>query len=446
MNWQLQLTLVEFFVKMTQFFQHLKHLMKSSNLFESGLLVTRSVVLSFAMLTLLACADPPPLVPPTPLSSVDRTIKPVAQWRKSVGERDKRGSGRFRPYIDQSGVFAASVDGIVAAYESDGGKRLWRRDLATRLGSGVGGDQRRVYVASRDGMVMALDKTSGETVWTYAMPSAVLVRPVASADDASQDNSLVVVRASNGNVRGLDGESGEELWSTNFDTPALTVHGYGEPVVLNSGVLVGLEDGKLVALSRSNGSLLWQSVVSFPSGGSEIERLVDLDANILVDDAFIYVVTYQGRLARVEPRRGTVIWSVPMSSVSGMAQDDSNLYLTLDDSTVVGVSKEGGEELWRLDALRGRSLTRPGLVRANVLAVVDFEGFMHVIDAQAGTIVGRSQPLQSAPHSPALVVADIARGEAASKDSDSEESASATSGRIFLQSVGSELVALRLSN
>jgi len=432
---------------MAQFIQHLKHLMNSDNLFGGGLQVTRTVVLSLAMLILLGCADPPPLIPPTPLSSVDRTIKPVAQWRKSVGERDKRGSGRFRPFIDQSGVFAASVDGIVAAYESEGGKRLWRRDLESRLGSGVGGDQHRVYVASRDGVVMALDKTSGETVWTYAMPSAVLVRPVASEGDASQDNSLVVVRASNGNVRGLDGESGEELWSTNFDTPALTVHGYGEPVVLGSGVLVGLEDGKLVALSRDNGSLLWQSVVSFPSGGSEIERLVDLDANILVDDAFIYVVTYQGRLARVEPRRGTVIWSVPMSSVSGMAQDDSNLYLTLDDSTVVGVSKEGGEELWRLDVLRGRSLTRPGLVSADVLAVVDFEGFMHVIDAQEGTIVGRSQPLQSAPHSPALVVADSKQGEAVSdSDGGSDESASAASARIFLQSVGSELVALRLSN
>ena len=176
---------------MAQFIQHLKHLMNSDTLFGGALQVTRTVVLSLAMLILFGCADPPPLIPPTPLSSVDRTIKPVAQWRKSVGEKDKRGSGRFRPFIDQSGVFAASVDGIVAAYESEGGKRLWRRNLESRLGSGVGGDQHRVYVASRDGVVMALDKTSGETVWTYAMPSAVLVRPVASAGDASQDLSLI---------------------------------------------------------------------------------------------------------------------------------------------------------------------------------------------------------------------------------------------------------------
>jgi len=70
-----------------------------------------------------------------------------------------------------------------------------------------------------------------------------------------------------------------------------------------------------------------------------------------------------------------------------------------------------------------------------------------VIDAQEGTIVGRSQPLQSAPHSPALVVADSKQGEAVSdSDGGSDESASAASARIFLQSVGSELVALRLSN
>lgn len=387
------------------------------------------VIAAFAML--VACADPPPLVPPTPLTAIDRQLQPKNLWRKSVGDADSRRSSRFLPFVDNSGVYAASVNGNVAGFDVGNGSVLWRRNVGTRLGSGVGGDSQHVYVASHDGVVHALDKSTGESAWTYAMPSAVLVRPVA-AQATAQADGIVVVRASNANVRGLDSTTGEELWSTNFEAPALTVHGYGEPLVLDSGVLIGLDDGKIAALSRSNGSLLWQSVLSLPSGRSEIERLVDVDANILIDDQFIYAVTYQGQLARVEPQRGELIWSVPMSSVSGMAQDDEFLYLTAEDSEVVAVSKSDGSEIWRVKSLRGRSITRPALVGGGLLAVADFDGFVHILEAKDGSIIGRSQPLGSAPNSPSLVVYTSA---------DDQDTSPA---QVFLQGFKSELVSLQV--
>lgn len=390
------------------------------------------ILIGVLSVSLFACADPPPLVPPTPLKSIEQQQRPANNWRKSVGDSDERRSGQFLPYVDDSGVYAASVDGNVVGYEADTGNLLWRRDLAVGLGSGVGGDAEHVYVASSEGVVHALEKTSGESAWTYAMPSAVLVRPVAAASTA-QSEGIVVVRASNANIRGLNSKTGEELWSTNFDAPALTVHGYGEPVVLDSGVLVGLDDGKLAALSRATGALLWQSVLSLPSGRSEIERLVDVDANILVDDQFIYAVTYQGQLARVEPQRGNLIWSVPMSSVSGMTQDEEVIYLTAQDSEVVAVSKTDGSELWRIKSLRGRAVTRPALVAEGLLAVADFSGFVHVLDATNGSIIGRSQPLSSPPSSPSLVVYNPAAGPADSAT------------QVYLQGFESELVSLRFA-
>ncbi len=403
--------------------------------------IVRRVLLLVFVATLVACADPPPLVPPTALTSIDQQLRPKSLWRKSIGDTDKRRSSQFLPFVDNSGVYAASVDGNVAGFDSVKGTVLWRRNVGSTLGSGVGGDTDHVYVASNDGVVHALDKSTGESVWTYAMPSAVLVRPVA-ATATEQADGIVVVRASNANIRGLDSKTGEELWSTNFDVPALTVHGYGEPVVLDSGVLIGLDDGKLAALSRTNGSLLWQSVLSLPSGRSEIERLVDVDANILIDEQFIYAVTYQGQLARIEPQRGQLIWSVPMSSVSGMAQDDELLYLTAQNSEVVAVSKADGSERWRVKSLRGRSLTRPALVNDGLLAVADFDGFVHVLNAADGAIIGRSQPLSSSPSSPSLVVFDVAaESQADSQDNDTQ----APQRQVFLQGVKSELVSLSVT-
>lgn len=131
-----------------------------------------------------------------------------------------------------------------------------------------------------------------------------------------------------------------------------------------------------------------------------------------------------------------------MSSVSGMAQDDSSLYVTLDDSSVVAVSKEDGEEIWRQSKLRGRALTRPAVVGAGLIAVADFRGFMHVLKTEDGDIIGRAQPLASRSSSPALTVTTVANAQVDEEGEQTE--AKKNYGLIYLQSSGSELVAMRV--
>ena len=396
------------------------------------------------ILTLLAaCADPPPLLPPTPLSSINRVVTPASEWRIKIGDSSDKRRGQFTPYHDSSGVYAAAVNGRVVSVNAETGKRRWRRDLQVRLGSGVGGDAKRIYVATRNGEVLALSKSTGDTLWSYEMASEVLARPVATAAIGTETSGLVVVRASNGDIRGLNPDSGEEIWSANFETPALTIQGYGEPVVLDSGVLIGLEDGKLAALSRDRGVLLWESVISHPAGRSEVDRLVDIDANILLDETSIYAVTFQGRLASIEPRRGDLLWSTEMSSVSGMAQDATTLYITLDDSSVVAVSKQDGEQIWKQEKLRGRELTRPAVVGEGLIAVADFRGFMHILKAGDGDIIGRAQPLGSRSSSPAITVTTVENSRS-TEEGDEEAAPSKKVGLIYLQSSSSELVAMRV--
>lgn len=359
---------------------------------------------------LYGCSQPGPKIPPTPLSSISppadqSTAKFDSLWSASVGDEDKRRSTRFVPYVDDTGVYAAAIDGSVVRLDATSGSRPWRRDLGVRLSTGVGGDGKHVYVASRDGDVYALDKQSGETAWTQRMSSEILVRPataqtsqvVISGDAADGGvDELVVVRASDGSISALDIDDGEVLWTVRFEPPALTLQGYSEPLVLRSGILAGLEDGKLVALSRDRGQLLWESTVSYPSGRSEVERLVDIDANLLIDEAHIYAVTYQGNLAQIEPQRGQIEWSESLSSVAGMAQDSRHLYVTLDDSELVAVAKSDGKIVWRQNALRGRSLSGPSALSEERVVVADFEGYLHVLDSNTGELVGRKRAGSSA--------------------------------------------------
>jgi len=141
------------------------------------------------------------------------------------------------------------------------------------------------------------------------MPSGFLVAGFEAA----------VVRSADGRVVVLELDDGSERWIQSETPPALTLNGYSRPLLVSGGLLMGLDDGRVVALELATGRLIWETVLSVPSGRSEIERLVDIDADIAIDNEGIYVANYQGRAARLEPARGQIVWSSAMSAGAGIA-------------------------------------------------------------------------------------------------------------------------------
>ncbi|MBX2825049.1 MAG: outer membrane protein assembly factor BamB [Gammaproteobacteria bacterium] len=339
--------------------------------------------LAGCLFLLAGCASPEPAIPPTPLTPIISQIDAASRWSVSLGDEDKRGLTRFVPLVSakDNTVYAASIDGNLVAADLDSGKVRWRRKLGRPLTSGVGGDDEQLYVADRDGIIIALDRENGKTRWEYTMTSAVLA-PVAAGFGA------IVVRSADGRIAGLNAEDGTERWSNTYTPPALTVHGYGQPILLGDGVLLGLDDGKVVALSLDAGRVLWESTVSFPAGRSEVERLVDVDADILVDNTSIYAANYQGALVKLEPARGRPLWSTPFSTTAGFTQLDDVLVAVDSTDRVVALSKDDGTELWDQSALVGRRLTQPVVV-GDVVLVADFEGFVHLLSTGDGSLVGR---------------------------------------------------------
>lgn len=335
------------------------------------------VVLVFTAL-LGACAADPPRIPPTELGSIDRSVPVESLWSRSL---DDAGRGRFEPLVTESAVTVADGDGNVVSYSREQGTTLWSQDLDMRLISGVGGNDDTVFVSGSDGAVIALDATDGTERWRTRASSDVLAPVVLAFDTA-------IVRSADGRVVRLDLEDGEERWSGSWTPPALTINGYSRPLVVDGGVLVGLDDGRIVALNSSNGRTIWESVLSRPEGSSEVERMVDVDADISVDGDGIYVVNFQGRAARLEPARGSIDWAVPMSSTHAIAIGDDRVIVVDVDGELHALDKSSGSSLWVQSGLRGRFPSVPAVVDGAVV-VGDFEGFLHVLDVATGELVGR---------------------------------------------------------
>ncbi len=340
----------------------------------------RFCAMTASALLCVACATDP-IEPPTELTSIKAETKLKKLWSTSLS---KSKQGRFEPFIQEGVLYAASQSGDVVALNSKTGKVQWRRKLVSTLGSGVGGDAKAVYVSTVDGVIIALNIANGNILWESAASSEVLT-PVSAGFDS------VVVRSADGRILSLAAATGEEQWSTTYTPPALTLNGYSRPLLLDGGVLVGLDDGRLLALGSEAGNVIWESVISVPSGRSEVERLVDIDGNIRVDDSAIYVVNYQGKLARIEPAKGQILWSVPMSSTAGLAISDKAAVVITDNDEVHAFNKENGQPLWEQSAFIGRRLTAPQIVGDDLIVVGDLEGYIHILNSADGRLIGRSR-------------------------------------------------------
>jgi len=277
----------------------------------------RCGIIAAGALLLSACATEPPPVPPAELVPVQPTAALKSEWRRSGYAT---GRSELQPLPLTSGLYVASRSGVVQRLNRADGKPQWSTSLEQTLGAGVAGDGSRVYVSTEDGVVYALDAETGEELWTQTASSEVLV-PVTARFGA------VVVRSADGRVVALEPDTGAERWSVSFTPPALTINGYSRPVVVDGGVLLGLDDGRVMALALDTGRVIWESIVSVPSGRSEVERLVDIDGDIQIDDEAIYLANYRGRIVRLEPAQGNIVWSTPMSSSAGVLLSGDKVYV-----------------------------------------------------------------------------------------------------------------------
>jgi outer membrane protein assembly factor BamB len=197
-----------------------------------------------------------------------------------------------------------------------------------------------------------------------------------------------VVRTIDGRFIGLDTESGERLWIYTYTVPALTLRGTAAPLLAQGVAITGLDTGKLLVLSLQDGTPVWEKRIAPPQGRTELERLVDIDAEPRVMDSVLYIVTYQGNVTAIDLRNGNTLWSRDFSSYSGLDVDTRQVYITDDNDTVWALDRRSGGTLWKQTALNRRTLSTP-VVNGNYVVVGDFEGYLHWLDTTDGRLVGR---------------------------------------------------------
>ncbi|CBV41267.1 outer membrane protein assembly factor BamB [Halomonas elongata] len=322
--------------------------------------------------------------PPRELQDISRSTSVNTLWDEQVGDGLGLGGYLLSPAQDGDTLFAADQHGLVMALNANSGEIRWEQKIDNGVSSGLTAMAGHVYLGTRNGEVISLDQSSGKEVWRSRVSSEVLSAP--------QINSqLVVVQTIDGNVTALDRTSGAERWVHTASRPSLTLRTTGTPRVIDAVTFAGLANGRLVTLENGSGRPLWEQRIATPEGRSDIERLVDLAGQpVLTRDGRLYVTSYSGRLVALQATSGQELWSRDIASYQTPILIGETLYVVDADSHLLALSASSGDELWRLDDLEGRKLTAPAFADGR-LVVGDFAGYLHVIDARNGTLVGRTK-------------------------------------------------------
>lgn len=322
-------------------------------------------------------------LPPNDLPDIQEEVTLDKQWSVSVGDGQGELYNLLAPAADGDRLYAASADGEVVAVDRLTGDEFWDVDLDLPVSGGVGAGYGLVMLGTLKGEVIALDASNGEEKWRARVTSEVLSAP-------ATNGSIVVVQTQDDRLIGLDASTGEQRWIYENSPAVLTLRGTSSPVMTNRLVMAGLSTGKVLALDAERGIPVWEQRVAIPQGRSELERVVDIDGNLLLSGGVLYVVSYQGKVAAIDAESGRPLWNNEASSYVGLAQGFGSVYVSQANGAVQSIDERSNTVLWNNDALLRRELSAPE-VFSSYVAMGDYEGYLHLMSQIDGHFVGREK-------------------------------------------------------
>lgn len=219
--------------------------------------------------------------------------------------------------------FVSDAKGLAAAWPEGGPRRLWSRELGEGY-SAIAAAGGRLYTMTRRGsreVVVALDAETGKTIWEYAYDAPF--SPEYSMENGPGPHATptvagerVFTAGATGKLHALDRRTGKLLWAHDLlgeYKGTIRVNGYAcSPVVYREHVImqVGGAGNALMAFRQSDGSVVWKRHDFRNSPSSPLVINVDGQDQLV---AFMY-----DTLVGVDPWSGELLWSHPHRTEFGL--------------------------------------------------------------------------------------------------------------------------------
>ncbi|MES9969742.1 MAG: outer membrane protein assembly factor BamB [Candidatus Thiodiazotropha sp.] len=336
--------------------------------------------------------------PPSELVELQPELRIETIWEAGFEDADET-LLQLKPVVSDGVLYVAEPSGEVFALDPETGDRHWSVDTHSPLSGGPGVADGLIALGTLEAELILLNDADGGEKWRRRVSSEVLSSPAIN-------ESNVVCRTTDGSVTVYSTDAGEKRWLYDRSVPVLTLRGDSSPLISGYQVLAGFAGGKLVGLSLDSGLVEWEATISTPKGRTELERVVDIDADPVLVEGTLYVTAYQGDVAAVSESSGVVLWRREISSHAGLDASWRQVFVTDAADHVWSLDATNGATLWQQKKLHGRKLSAPAMVN-DALVVGDFDGYLHWLSQEDGRQLARIRVGGDAIRLKPLVIDDI---------------------------------------
>ena len=333
------------------------------------------------VLLLSACGSPDYIDPPTPLKPLKNTHQAQVIWQQYSRANSEDKSTPLLPTLWNQKIYLANADGLIQIFDLETGSLNTEYKTGLSLSANPGVGEAKILVGSKQGELLVLNADNGQELWRKQMSSEIL-------SPAQINGNLIIVRSNNNRITALNADDGSELWHYQSTTPALSLRGNSAPLLYNDRVFAGFDNGELVSLDSLSGKSHWKVNLAQARGRSDLERMIDIDAALSFANNTLYVSSYQGRTAALDPFNNQVIWQNDQASHLNLAVGADTIYLTTPKGHIRALERDTGNTLWQQSDLFARYVSAPAVYN-NHVAVADFEGYVHWLNRTDGSFYSR---------------------------------------------------------
>lgn len=317
---------------------------------------------------------------PRPLKDISNIKNIKIDWDLSFDGENFLGN--FVPAFNANNIFFADATGQIKSINTIQGKINWEQKVNT-LSSGISSGFGMLVVADIDGNVISLNQIDGSILWSVNVKGEVLAPTAIST-------KLIIVKTGSGELLALDKDNGNIVWSYRSKLPSLTIRGSSSPVIEDDKVYVSFDNGRLGVFELDSGFPIWDGAISYVSGTSELENLIDSDSNPIVEAGLVYATNYQGNLNIFDTAQKRSVWQSETSSFYSPLLIKGLIVLVESESSMKSFSTKTLQESWGSEEFLNRQLSNPASFDGNVM-VGDYEGYIHIIDPLNGKSIGRKK-------------------------------------------------------
>lgn len=332
---------------------------------------------------------------PVELVKISNPISVKKLWSVNIGKGEENLAVRQKPAIDNDAVYAADSDNTLVAIDRKTGKIKWKTEpnsdtqttnwkiwksvaVPFALTGGPSVYSGLVALGGRNGEVFAFNAADGKMLWKSMVSSSVISAPLVTFD-------TVVVRANDGKIHGLDLSTGEKKWQFDRAVPSLSVRGTGTPVLGPGIIIIGFDDGTLVAINQQDGKRVWEQLIAKPDGRTELDRMADIDGEIQIGDREVFATSFHNSTMALAINNGQPIWVREVGGYAGVGLMSDRIFISDKNSNVWAFDRNSGNDIWKQEGLLRHGLTTP-VIQGNYVVLADKQGKAHWLDSQTGEI------------------------------------------------------------